>query len=98
MDGKMGTCNAFIILLFLLTSSGAQQPSPSLFTVEGTVINAATGRHFPERWFAFQAELCLPEAKASFPLTPFSRARLSRSRRKNLATLLPDRTPASSTS
>jgi hypothetical protein len=43
----MGTCNVFIILLFLLASSGIQQPSPNLFTVEGTVINTATGRPIP---------------------------------------------------
>lgn len=40
----MGTYNAVIILFFLLASAVAQQPSSSLFKVEGTVINSSTGK------------------------------------------------------
>jgi hypothetical protein len=45
LDGsQMGTYNAVIILFFLAASAAAQQPSPSLFKVEGTVINSSTGK------------------------------------------------------
>src|SRR5215471_13890424 len=43
----MGTYNSVFILFFLLASAAAQQTSPTLFTVEGTVINSATGRPLP---------------------------------------------------
>ena len=43
----MGTYNAVFIVFFLLASAAAQQTSPTLFTVEGTVINSATGRPVP---------------------------------------------------
>jgi hypothetical protein len=43
----MGTYKAVFILFFLLASAAAQQTSPTLFTVEGTVINSASGRPVP---------------------------------------------------